>query len=232
MATSDHDLLGEQIRYYRERAAEYDEWFLRLGRYDRGEEHRRAWAAEVALVEAALREAAPGGDVLELACGTGWWTQHLAPLANRLTAIDAAPETIAFNRERVQAGHVGYVVADIFGWQPPARYDFVFFGFWLSHVPPECFAAFWDLVAAALKPGGRAFFVDSLYTPESTARDHRIDDSGVVERRLNDGRRFRIVKVFYEPGALLARLQARGWRGYVRCSGQFFVYGCVQQEQI
>ena len=80
------DLLQEQIQYYRERASEYDEWFFRQGRYDRGENHRHEWFSEVSEVETALWAAVPSGDILELACGTGLWTQHLAPFATRLTA--------------------------------------------------------------------------------------------------------------------------------------------------
>jgi demethylmenaquinone methyltransferase/2-methoxy-6-polyprenyl-1,4-benzoquinol methylase len=38
---ADESTLKEQIEYYRARAAEYDEWHLRTGRYDRGEDHRR-----------------------------------------------------------------------------------------------------------------------------------------------------------------------------------------------
>lgn len=51
-----------------------------------------------------------------------------------------------------------------------------------------------------------------------------------MDRRLNDGRHFRVVKVSYEPAALESRLQALGWRGYVRSPGEFFVYGCVEAE--
>jgi demethylmenaquinone methyltransferase/2-methoxy-6-polyprenyl-1,4-benzoquinol methylase len=79
-------ILDQQLAYYRARAGEYDEWFLREGRYDRGEEHKRAWFAEVAEVEAALAEARPRGDVLELACGTGIWTRKLVATATRLSA--------------------------------------------------------------------------------------------------------------------------------------------------
>jgi demethylmenaquinone methyltransferase/2-methoxy-6-polyprenyl-1,4-benzoquinol methylase len=228
---NDRQVLDEQMAYYRARAGEYDEWFFREGRYDRGPEHRAQWFQEVSAVEAELNAAAPRGDVLELACGTGLWTRHLLATAEKVTAVDAAPETIAVNRERVRSDRVEYVVADIFSWAPPRLFDFALFTFWLSHVPSSRFDAFWAMLARALRPGGRVFFVDSLLTQESTARDHEpIDDSGIVRRKLNDGREFDIVKIFHEPTGLEPRLAALGWRGYVRSSGQFFVYGCVTHE--
>src|SRR5690242_2550188 len=86
-------ILAEQIRYYRERAPEYDQWFLRLGRYDHGEAQNRQWFAEVEQVGAALTRFHPAGRVLEFAGGTGWWTQELARFADSLTVVDSAPET-------------------------------------------------------------------------------------------------------------------------------------------
>ena len=74
----DQLILDEQKAYYRARAHEYDEWFLRQGRYDRGPEHRDQWLGEAAEIEAELRSAVRGAEVLELACGTGLWTQRLA----------------------------------------------------------------------------------------------------------------------------------------------------------
>ena len=82
-------LIVEQIAYYRARAAEYDEWHRRQGRYDRGEEHRRKWDAELGAVRSALRKMSPLGECLELACGTGLWTPDLAQHATAVTAIDA-----------------------------------------------------------------------------------------------------------------------------------------------
>jgi demethylmenaquinone methyltransferase/2-methoxy-6-polyprenyl-1,4-benzoquinol methylase len=134
-------LLAEQLAYYRARAGEYDQWFLREGRYDRGPEHRAEWFREVAVVEAALREAGPHGHALELACGTGLWTQHLAASATHVTAVDASPEVIALNRERFRSDRIDYVVADIFSLQLDRSFDFVLFTFWLSHVPSR-FEAF------------------------------------------------------------------------------------------
>ena len=227
----ERQVLDEQMAYYRARAGEYDEWFFREGRYDRGPEHRAQWFREVATVEAELNAANPRGHALELACGTGLWTRHLLDTAETVTAVDASPETLAVNRDRLRSERVEYVVADIFSWTPPRRFDFVLFTFWLSHVPAARFESFWAMLARALAPGGRAFFVDSLLVQESTARDHAtIDDSGIVRRKLNDGREFDIVKIFYEPTGLEPRLAALGWHGYVRSSGQFFVYGSVTHD--
>lgn len=225
---NDDTILDVQAAYYRARAAEYDEWHMRQGRYDRGEDHRRRWLAELDAVRKALDAAAPLGDCLELACGTGLWTPALAAHATRVTAVDASPEAIAINRAKVAGQPVDFAVADLFDWRPDQAYDFVFFGFWLSHVPAARFDSFWAMVRGALKPGGRVAFVDSLPTQESTARDHApITDTGVVERKLNDGRTYHIVKMFYEPDWLRRRLEELGWIGRVQSTGEFFYYGMV-----
>jgi demethylmenaquinone methyltransferase/2-methoxy-6-polyprenyl-1,4-benzoquinol methylase len=105
-----------------------------------------------------------------------------------------------------------------------------FFSFWLSHVPPGRFEAFWRTVAAALKPGGRAFFVDSLPDETSAARDHRTPDAdGVQERLLNDGRSFRVLKLFHEPRALEERLRGLGWRAAVGRTSTYFLHGSASR---
>jgi demethylmenaquinone methyltransferase/2-methoxy-6-polyprenyl-1,4-benzoquinol methylase len=223
----ERSLLDQQIEYYRARAPEYDEWFLRKGRYDRGQENNRRWFAEVEQVRKALDVFQPAGHVLELACGTGLWTELLIQYAIRVTAVDAAPEALAINRERLKSNDVDYVRADLFSWNPPQLYDVVFFGFWLSHVPPEHFEDFWILVARALKPGGRVFFVDSKRDSTSTAKDHILQDpdSQVSVRKLNDGREFSVVKIFYEPLDLENRLAKLGWRFEVCETPSYFIFG-------
>jgi len=202
-------LLAEQIRYYRQRAPEYDEWWFRRGRYDLGPEGNARWFAETAEVEAALQRFRPAGAVLELACGTGLWTRHLVGHADRVTAVDASPEAIAINRTRVGDPKVEYVEADVFDWRPDRAYDACFFGFWLSHVPESRFDEFWALVRAALAPDGRVFLVDSHRGDGAHTVPGRPD---VEVRRLLDGREFRIVKRYYEPRALEERLAALGRR--------------------
>jgi demethylmenaquinone methyltransferase/2-methoxy-6-polyprenyl-1,4-benzoquinol methylase len=232
-ANEDRPLLDQQIAYYRARAAEYDAWWLRTGRFDRGEENNAAWRADVAVVEAAVADrldAARPASVLELACGTGLFTRHLAPRASRVTAVDASPEVIAINRARVASANVRYVEADLFAFEPDAAYDCVFMSFWLSHVPHARFAAFWAMVRRALAPGGFAYVIDSAHDPTSTAANHPTPDrhAGIVTRRLDDGREFRIVKVFWEPAALAERLRACGFAATLGATARYFVYGEVR----
>lgn len=232
------NLIEEQIAYYRARASEYDEWFLRQGRYDRGEAHRKRWFGEVARLQEALEEFRPRGNILELACGTGWWTEQLLSYAHTLTAVDASEEVLLLNRRRIQSDKVNYIQADLFTWlskeQPKKRFDTIFFSFWLSHVPPERFDLFWNSLKGWLKPGGRVFLIDSSYEVSSTAKDQSLrgPDDSVVTRRLNDGRTFEIVKVFYQPERLEKRLESLGWRAKVEQTDTFFLYATVTPQEV
>src|SRR5947209_1325070 len=130
-------VLTEMVGYYRARAAEYDEWWERAGRYDRGPEPNARWFAEREEVFAAFAALDLRGDVLELAPGTGIWTERLTRTADRIIAVDASQEMIAINRAKVGSDRVSYLTADLFAWQPDRQYDGVCFGFWISHVPAD-----------------------------------------------------------------------------------------------
>lgn len=220
-------LLAEQAHYYRERAGEYEDWWFRRDRYDHGPETNARWFAGAAEVEAALEGFDPAGDVLELACGTGLWTQRLAPHAASVTVIDGSPEMLELCRARVNDPCVQYVQADLFAWEPDRTYDVCFFGFWLSHVPEERFEAFWEKVRRAVGPEGRVFFIDSLRSDKASATDHKLPDQAeeTMLRRLADGREYRIVKRFHEPEPLRQRLAELGWNAEVQTTSEFFIYG-------
>jgi SAM-dependent methyltransferase len=227
---SDDALLAEQLAYYRARAAEYDGWFFRRGRFDRGHQANARWFAEVETVREALA-AVPinGRDVLELAPGTGLWTERLVGRAGRLTVVDASPEMLAENRRRLgpSAEGVEYVLADLFAWEPRRRWDAVVFCFWLSHVPRLAMDAFLRRVHSILAPDGVLFFVDGRPEPLSTAADHQLPGVGeeVMARRLDDGREFHIVKNYWEPQALEGQFAASGLAVAVLETPTYFQYG-------
>lgn len=219
--------LESQKAYYDARAPEYNEWWERKGRYDRGDEATAAWRADIATLDQWLEEFKPVGAVLELACGTGNWTEKLLRYSDDLTAVDASPEMLAQCRARVGADRARFIQSDIFAFEPDRQYDVVFFGFWLSHVPPERFEEFWERVRAALKPSDRFFFVDSRYEASSTASDHILTASTDIRqtRKLNDGREFEVYKIFYEPEHLSQRLTRLGFENRVRATERYFLCG-------
>src|SRR5579859_906917 len=201
-----------QMAYYRRRAAEYD-----LTSY---EDVPRADRRIASLLDR-LR---PEGDVLEIACGTGIWTRHLAGHARSLTALDAAPEMIALARQRVADPRVTFVAADVLDWAPPRRYDTVFFGFWLSHVPAVAFGRFWSVVRGALASDGRVLFVDDL--PDAAGRETYLAGSGeIVERQLRDGTRHQLVKLVRDQQALTRQLTELGWHATIARSGADWLLG-------
>lgn len=201
-------LLAEQVAYYRAGAPDYLDAVL-------------PWSAAQDELQAAVDSFRPTGDVLELACGPGTWTPHLLSHAESVTALDASPEMLALAAERVGAGPVRFIRADLFDWEPDRRHDSVFFGFWLSHVPLDRFTPFWSLVDRTLQPGGGVFFVDdNLREPDELIEG---EASSTIQRRLSDGTTHRIVKVPHQPRDLQDRLERLGWRITVTpTSGPFY----------
>jgi SAM-dependent methyltransferase len=207
--SDDDALVAEQIAYYRAHAAGYDRVY--------------AEREELRQLLTVVDDLPIAGDVLELACGTGQWTGPLAARARSVTAVDVAAEVLGIARARVASGNVRFIQADVFSWRPPRRYDIVFFAFWLSHVPPSRLSDFWATVAAALAPDGKAIFIDQ--GPEGEREEEVLESEPIpaVLRRVDDGGRYRVVKVFHDAGALTRDLAAQGWSADIRRKGGDFI---------
>jgi SAM-dependent methyltransferase len=202
-------LLDEQIAYYRALAADYLDKGLDLPGSDE-------------LTEA-LDAFGPAGSVLELACGPGVWTGQLLRYATDVTAVDASPEMLAIAAARIGSERVRFVQADLFTWEPDRRYDVVFIGFWLSHVPAERFESFWSLVADCLEPAGRVFFADDAYrTPDELVEG---PSSSTIRRQISDGTAYRLVKMPYQPAELERQLRQLGWDITVSSTAGPFYWG-------
>jgi ubiquinone/menaquinone biosynthesis C-methylase UbiE len=224
-------LLEEQTQYYIARGANSDDWFYRRGRYDHGPVLNRAWFREAVELVQALSSFNASGNVLELAGGTGLWTQHLVMSANRVTVVDVSPESLAANRARLGSftSRVRYVEHDIFDWTPREKYDAIFFAFFLSHVPPDRFASFWELIRSCLAPEGRVFLTETLRSENALHLDYRLParESIVTTRRFG-GREFRIYKNYLSPQSLTEHLAALGWEAHMHATHEFFLHGMVR----
>jgi SAM-dependent methyltransferase/GNAT superfamily N-acetyltransferase len=230
---TDEELLRSQIAYYDDRAPAYEDWWFRRGRHDRGQWVNDRWFAETAIAEADLASIDATGDVLELACGTGIWTRLVAPRSRRLVAVDASPRMLELNRRRVADPKVDYRLADIFTWDTEERFDLIVVGFFLSHVPPTLFLSFWSKLARWLRPTGLVWMVDDATpwaAPPSDARS--VGGPLHAHRRVLDGRDYTIVKLFYSPEQLAARLDEIGWDADLRGTGEHLLVGTVRPRWI
>ena len=207
------EVLADQVAYYRRRAGEYD-----VTAY--GDDV----AAARALIARLVAEMRLAGSVLEIACGTGLWTEALAGWADTITAIDAAPEMVAIARGRVRPAHVSFEVADVFSWDPGTRFGVIFFSAWLSLVPASRFGRFWQLLRGLLAGDGRVLFIDE-HADERGKEAYVAGQDEVVERRLADGSTFRVIKNFVEPEELELRLRRLGWDCVIRRASSRWVYG-------
>jgi SAM-dependent methyltransferase len=216
----------EMVAYYEARAPEYDDWYLRRGRYDHGPIANAVWQAELDRATLWLDDLPLGPVIVELAAGTGWWSPLLAQ-KGELWAFDAAEAPLDRARSRLLAHGLRAHLHVRDAWTAPDRQaDSLFAGFWLSHVPRSDLPRFLAIARAWLRPGGTFAFVDSRPDPESGAVDHAPPAGERSVRRLADGREFEIPKVFYEPAELEAALHGAGFSDEtVTTTGRFFLLG-------
>jgi demethylmenaquinone methyltransferase/2-methoxy-6-polyprenyl-1,4-benzoquinol methylase len=161
------------------------------------------------------------GEIVELAAGTGWWSPLLAQ-KGELSLYDVSDEVLVRARDRLLAHGLRAHIHIRDAWAEPDRQvDVVFCGAWLSHVRRKRLPDFLAIVHRWLKPGGLFAFVDEAGQPDL---EQTVDEQ--QPRRLNDGREFQIIKVFYESEELQAALLAAGFaRAEVKKTSRFFVLG-------
>jgi len=175
-------------QYYAARAREYDRIYLKPERQD-----------DLRSIEAWLPDVFTDHRLLEIACGTGYWTAFLAPVCGSITAVDLADETLEIARARPQNRAVDFRLGDAYAL-PAALGQFqgAFAGFWISHVPRSRLQAFFAGLHRHLEPGATVVLLDNLYVPGSSTPLARSDEEGNTwqTRRLADGRAFEVLKNF------------------------------------
>lgn len=182
------DIRPPIVEYYDRRLAEYDEIY-----------HRPERQPDLAVLAGLVRRAIDGARMLELACGTGYWTAIAAETAAHVTATDASPKALEAARARIDQPHVRFRLADAHTIDATdGDYTAVLAAFWWSHVPRAAVPEFLAGLAAALGPGARAVFLDNRYVEGSSTPISRTEADGNTyqRRRLNDGSDFEILKNF------------------------------------
>jgi demethylmenaquinone methyltransferase/2-methoxy-6-polyprenyl-1,4-benzoquinol methylase len=210
--------------------SEWDDRYLRRGRYSRGPVRDLAWEMELDTVTGWLDRLALAGEIVELAAGTGWWSTLLSG-KGELSLYDTSEAALDVARRRLVAhGLLAHLhVRD--AWAEPDRaVDAVFTGHWLSLVPDGRLPTFLELVLRWLRPGGTFAFIDRLGDPDAEAVDDPAPVDSLVPRRLPDGTTVRIPQVARSPESLRSALVEAGFGdAQVTSTGRFFVMGVARR---
>jgi SAM-dependent methyltransferase len=209
-------VLREQRLYYSLRAGEYDDAYRLTGQPDRGPASNASWHEEMERLQRSFDRVVLHGDVVELAAGTGVWTERLVGRASSLTVLDGSGEMLEVNRARLgsAAGDVSYAVVDLFEWRPVLTWDSCVFGFWLCKVPDDRINRFLDTVADALRPDGVVCCVDKAADTEPSTE--------LETRTLDDGRQFTIIDHPRPPSRLVEVFATAGMDVEVETFGRRF----------
>lgn len=185
--------------YYARRAAEYEKI------YDKPERQ-----ADLARLRNDIPALFKGERVLEIACGTGYWTPLIARQAKSVLAVDYNDETLAIARTKTYPkGNVRFQRADAYAlpdW--PEKFSACYAGFWWSHVPLARLDSFLNGLHTRLEPGARVAFMDNRYVEGSSTAISRKDAQGNTyqRRRLDGGSSHEVLKNFPTAPELRARL--------------------------
>lgn len=182
------ETVADMAAYYAKRAAYYERVYFKPER-----QH------ELRALEAWLPAQFAGRRVLELACGTGWWTPHGAAQATHWLATDLNPETLTVARAKALPASVELRAADAYtlaGLADDERFDAAFTGCWWSHVPLSRLPGWLDALHARLETGARVVMLDNRYVPGQSTPIARVDaeGNGYQLRPLDDGSTHEVLK--------------------------------------
>ncbi len=185
--------------YYAKRAREYERVYQKPERQ-----------ADLLTLRNYLEKTFAGADVLEVACGTGYWTEVLARSAASIVATGVNEEVLAIARGKLIGPKVTFHQEDAYALRSSARrFNAGLSAFWWSHIPKSRLHAFLLGFHGVLSEGARVVFIDNVYVEGSSTPLSRADEHGDTYqiRRLDDGSTFEVCKNFPSESELLAAVR-------------------------
>jgi SAM-dependent methyltransferase len=197
-----NDVVHNMQLYYAQRAAVYERVYFKPERQ-----------TDLRAMEAWLPTQFKERQVLEIACGTGWWTAHGARDAAAWLATDLNPETMAIAKAKALPNSVQFATVDAYSLLELEQrtFDAAFTGCWWSHVPLARLPQWLALLHNRLRPGARVVMLDNSFVQTSSTPITRQDAEGNTyqNRTLDDGSTHEVLKNFPTAEAATAMLGPR-----------------------
>lgn len=211
----------ELLNYYNARADEYERV------YDKPERQ-----GDLRQLHALIPSLLAGRQVLEVACGTGYWTRRISTQAASVTGCDLADETLALARIRQPPAHsANYVTGNAYALNEVAGdFDAAFVGFWWSHVRVEDLNKFLMGLHKRLPPASKVVIMDNRYVPGSNWPIARTDEQGNTfqRRTLASGMEYEVLKNF--PSAETVRNSVVNAGGTIPEVREYHYFWCATYD--
>jgi ubiquinone/menaquinone biosynthesis C-methylase UbiE len=176
------------IDYYAKRANEYERIYEKTERQN-----------DLAKLKELFQKTCAGLDILEIACGTGYWTQAISQTAKSITATDFNEEVLQIARAKKYGCKVSFQKADAFNLSfPQNNFTAGLAAAWWSHLRKSEIKNFLFQFHRQFSSGALMVFLDNRFVPVSNMPISRTDDEDNTYqmRKLKNGNKYEILKNF------------------------------------
>lgn len=205
--------------YYAQRANEYE------GIYAKPERQ-----SDLRILRDLVGEFVAREHVLEIACGTGYWTQVMSRTAGSVMATDINTEVLDVARSKGLDNRVRFLQADAYSLPVTSgKFTAGFSGFWWSHIPRARLADFLRGFHQRLSPGAKVLFIDNRFVEGSSTPISRTDAEGNTyqTRRLASGATYEVLKNFPDESELRCAVMEAATGVQIRCSRYYWALSYV-----
>lgn len=188
----------EELRlYYDRRAPGYEEGY---------ERDDAVFQTELAQMIEAARNKLADRRILEVACGTGYWTERVADVAAHVVGVDASSQMLKYARAKgLDPSKVKFYQGDVYELTSVrGAFDAGLACFWFSHVPRSRVDGFLNGFHSRLGKGSLVFMADNTFEEGRGGEFVKVD--GIADtfkiRKLPDGSRHKVLKNYYDKTSL------------------------------
>jgi len=187
------------ILYYKERAKEYEKIYTKPERQ-----------ADLISAEDILQNLFCKKDLLEIACGTGYWTEKISKTAKSIVASDVNEAVVEIARQKNLGDTVRFEIADLHNLENKQRYDGLFGGFIWSHIFLQDLDSFLESIKEKLHKNGLVVFMDNNFVEGSNTSITSTDQFGNTYqlRKLDNGKSYSVLKNFPTQEFIIKKLSS------------------------
>jgi len=181
-------LNDDLVKYYKDRAKEYENIYLKPERLD-----------ELKEIEDILQKIFKDKVILEIACGTGYWTEKISKTAKSILATDINDSVLEVAKNKTYLNNnVKFQKQDLFSFKPKTKFESLLGGFIWSHVKLQELNSFIKKTNSFIMDEGTVVLMDNNYVKGSSHTIISKDEFGNTyqTRKLKNGSVHNVLKNF------------------------------------